>query len=313
MADEKTEELTPEEKLLKVIQENGGEQEQAAEAEEQAPLTAALRAGEEPPPTAEDIAAEAASEAGLANMEAEEKMAVAAAPEQTPAAESEPPAESAPRKKLKLARAGKAKAAASGAGKADGAGAGKDETRTAIIEAGPLAPVTSARAPRFGIGTVNRILAALVLLMVGFAAYEIYASMRTPLAPSTVPAGTTRYTIAEVPEGDLPPIEEVLDVFKNRPIIGEPKEKPEPRGPQQPPPVTPFQRYAKENMNLIGLSAPTGDPQAGEAIIVDTKADKMHFLRVGQELAIEGKNVTLARITADYVVFQVGEEEVRVE
>jgi len=308
MADERTEELTPEEKLLKVIQEDGGEQAEASEAaaEEQAPLTAALRAGEEPPPTAEDIAGVAAAEAGPAEMQAEEKVVAA---EAAPPPEPAPAAAPATPKKLKLAKGKKAKAAAA---EEDGAAAGEEKTGP-VIAAGPVVPIGPARAPRFGVGVVNRILAALVLLMVGFAAYEIYASIRTPLVKSDAPAEGTGYEIAEVPASDLPPIEEVIGIFRKRPIIGEPKQQTPPQGPKQPPPTPPFQRYADQNMNLIGLSTPEGDPQAGEAIVVDTKADKMHFLRVGQELTIEGNTVTLKQITADYVVFGVGEEEVRVE
>lgn len=275
MAEEaKEQDLTPEEKLLNVIQEGDSEEPKAGESEAVGP---------------------------------------AASSNATVAAEQVPAEEGAEKAKLKLAKAAGTEAASGDKATAP-EGAAKDEKAAAagVIAAGPMAVSKGGRGTRFGIGTVNKCLVAVVLIMIGFAVYEIWASIQVPGHEGVVLAGMPDMTwLDQLPEEALPPIEDVLKAFKENPIIG-PRKPARTVGSATVTP-TPLDNYVKENLNLIGLSNVPGDADTPEAIIVDKKLEKMHFLRIGDKVSINKRELELVEVTAEYAELLDGETKIRVE
>ena len=292
-------EVTPEEKLLKVIQDGGeAEQEKVGEGATIVPPSSA------PEVTAEDIAAASPTKAAAEGAGAE-----------VPAVEEEPAA----KPKLKVAKQEPEEKAegqeeAEAGAKAEekepkGKGAGKKAaSKPGLIEAGPVVTATVGKPSGFGISTVNKCLAAVVLIMIGFAVYEIWASIQIPQkdAPEITDVPAPGWMDSAADQSTIP-IEDVLKAFKEKSIIGM-KELAQPvaPGPKKPPPATSLELYAKENLNLIGLSD-------DEAIVVDKKIDKMYFLKVGDKIKIDDRDLSLVEITSEQVTVTVGDREIRIE
>ena len=71
--------------------------------------------------------------------------------------------------------------------------------------------------------------------------------------------------------------------------------------------------YARENLNLIGLSVIPGTDGKEEAIIVDRKENMMHFLKLGEELTAGEQKLHLKEIHGDHVVLSDGTEDIIVK
>jgi hypothetical protein len=286
---EKEQELTPEEKLLKVIQE-GDEGADAGEA----PVEAV-----EP----------AADEAVVPSAAAAPEPPVAEVPAEVEASAEAPPKKS----KLKLAKGAKA-AAATAATETDEP-APEDaprESSPGMIGAGPVVMGKASRAPLFGMALLNKILAVVVLVMIGFAVYEIWANIRYPVyeaAPLNDPGVAT---LDQVPDGELAPLDDVLKDWEEQQLFGQ-KTHPLAATNTVTPvkQTTPFEVYARQNLKLIGLSS---DGKGGsEAILSDRKADKMHFLTLGGTFTVNDVQITVSDITAEYVEVVDGEKKVQIE
>jgi len=175
----------------------------------------------------------------------------------------------------------------------------------------PAAPSTSTRKqlPRkFGLMTVNRCLAVAVLIIICLAGFEVWSNARTIQVPDAPPA----ILIPDADDSDfnIPSLEALLKSFEAKPILGNPDdidkgEDPRDKTPRPKPPAGAI-KYARENLDLIGMSD-------GEAIIVDKKADKMFFLRVGGEMEVMSQKLTLEQIGVGKVQFTDGKESVTVE
>jgi hypothetical protein len=262
-------EITPEEKLLKVIQDGDTENVSTPE-----PAVVAESAGTEPAVT-ETVVAESAAK---------------------PVKEK--------KSKLKLAK----KDADSTKNTAEDTSAAP----TAVIADGDATDnstviVKSGKVSWISIGFINKILAIIVLLMIGFAVYEIwynitYSAYKSENVDDTLAPGL----VDQAPEDELPPLDEVLTKFAEDPFVGKPEKVK--AAPEKVKKVekTPLEVYVKKNLNLIGLS---GD----EAIISDAKTDKMHYLKVGGTMNINDIDVSVVGITSEYVELGDGDKKIRIE
>lgn len=162
------------------------------------------------------------------------------------------------------------------------------------------------------IGLINKILAIVVLAMVGFAIYEIWHNIKYATYKSANNENIQFSSLVDqAPEDKLPPLNIVLNKSTAGKLIGaedvakvDPKQKP---GKQ----TTPIEDYVKKNLNLIGLS----DDGSGnvEAIISDGKSGKMHFLLLGGKIRINDVDVKVIDITSEYIEFADGDKKIRIE
>ena len=183
--------------------------------------------------------------------------------------------------------------------------ADKDETGTMAAAAKPMSH-------HFGIGTLNKLLAVAVLAIIGVAAFQVVSSVQAMQVPPAPPADLIEW--GEEPEEDLPPLEELLKSFETRPILRGPEQVVQQQQPvnqpQQKPQLPAAVKHVKEHFDLIGLSTRNG---GREAIVLDRKEGKMHFVRVGQDVSLKGQALNVVSIGADSVVLTDGEQKVTVK
>lgn len=190
-----------------------------------------------------------------------------------------------------------------------------------------VAPGKKVAGGGFVISTVNKILAAVIVIMLGFAVYEVWASVTTrPLSRETMVAQPAEggADAAGVGEPNVLPggpgsewdIEKTLAAFRKRPILGAQDEVGVLTGPTvpPPPPQVGWVQVARESLNLIGLSEVTGGSGEVEAIVVDRAADKMFFLTVGAKFIVgNSKEVTVENITTEGVELSDGQDKITVK
>jgi hypothetical protein len=163
---------------------------------------------------------------------------------------------------------------------------------------------------------VNRILAAAAIVFLLLAGYESYLNFPTPAV--AYPADTLALD-ATVPA--LPPatLSDTLDMFAKRRVFGQP-----------PPAATTsvgttntvnligWRAYARENLTLIGMSdvkrsQDGGEKTQREAIVMDNKVKKMHFLTDGKTLILAEQEVAVSQVGDAFVEFKLGEEVLKIE
>lgn len=106
--------------------------------------------------------------------------------------------------------------------------------------------------------------------------------------------------------GQVVPIAKVLKMFENRPLLDWPK-KQEKKQESKTELQSSTSVYARENLKLIGVSrTPGGEP---EAIIMDEKKNKTYFLTAGQKISAGDQQLELQRIENDRAVFIHGNEK----
>lgn len=199
-----------------------------------------------------------------------------------------------------------------------GGASAKDERRRSSGTIGASAqPVDRKKgAPiQFGIVALNRALAFLVLVVVAFAGMEIWANVRSDgdVVPPANYSGVEVTLLDRQAEQELPPVEAVIESFRKRPILGMAPEEPINDERESKPRSTGADKYAKENLNLIGLSSSSAGQSDQEAIIVDNKLNKMYFLSPGQSIAVEGRELVVEEIAHDSVTLSDQFGKVRIE
>lgn len=274
------EQLSPEEKLLRVIQ--GGDKRKAAAP---APATPAAVAKPVAAPPASGVVPAAASSGGSTK----------------PAPASPAPAAAAPEggrggvrlKRKDPASPGGAAAAAPptgmiGAKTVGGAGATASGRRAAAA-AGP------------SLWHVNIVLAALICIVLLFTGYEILANVRVEDRGPQLEALNLPTAPELDAERDLPPLDALLDALDARPVFAVSTEVIEP---DQPVVSVPPDQYC----SLSGISRieETGEM---EAIIKDSKLNKMLYLKAGDVITADGQLWTLKEIQGDRVIFVNGHRE----
>jgi len=296
--------LSPEEKLLKVIQEGGEEAEQHEAIAETVAPTAEVPADEFDP---DEESANLAETLGVA-------------PEELHGAD-EPPSPSIPepaeKPRLKVARP----EAPEAAGEAATAGAvvapaGDADAESAATAAKPRSFLKKRSDPVQNTSAVNKCLIVALLLLIGLSGLEIWANVKVLAAerfkdaPLPAPNSDNREESDKSPGTvNLPSLEVMLSPFMQRSLF----ELPETGKPPEPPGPTPTP-VIRAQLTLIGLTYDITDTgRKAQAIVMDNKINKMHFLTIGDTVGVDNRSLTLDEIQPDRVVFVEGKNRITVE
>jgi hypothetical protein len=170
-----------------------------------------------------------------------------------------------------------------------------------------------------GIRVVNRLLAAVIVLILLFSVLDLSATIRQSPGDTTISTFTALPDIAaEAAGGDLPAglpdLAKLLESFTKRPIVRDLESVGQ--GDTTVQVVTtrkkePDWKAYVQNLDLIGLSGAADGEQ--EAIVADRKANRMHFLRIGQDMVAGESQFKLVGIAPDHVVFEKDGEEITVK
>jgi hypothetical protein len=278
-------ELTPEEKLLAVIQQRRGPE--AAEAQE--PPTAAT-----PAPTAT-----VPPDAGGAP-------AVADIPAGMRSATSDPAAADPDSGKLRLASVSgsppAADAPAATATAAEGT-EGAGETAEAVPSAGAKnAPPARSTGP-MTVAFVNRFLVLVVLVLLLFVLYSI-ASVKSDVARETAAqaaeVGSAPVTTPIVTRGPYPPVTNFIDAVAVRDIF-------RPGGAPQTGTNVVGKAGGELALKLVGVSIDSASAQESMAIIKSKTGTQTYFVKQGQTVGETG--ATLERIFPDHVIVKYQRQE----
>lgn len=161
--------------------------------------------------------------------------------------------------------------------------------------------------PGITISTVNRILGFVSGLFLLLTAWEVAAAVRNqqldrgPVAVSDAPSSAAPSQgggNAEPASNDL----EKITIFQPPPAFTQIVST----GTQA---VVEWQMYAKDNLNMIGLSGSAGAP-GREAIVFDKKLNKMHILKVGNKMTLAQREVIVETIDAEDIVLSDGRQKI---
>lgn len=161
-----------------------------------------------------------------------------------------------------------------------------------------------------GIRTVNRMLAAGILVILGLSGLETFNAVKA----RGVPVKTNPMQIPAVGEY-LPDVTEVQKLFE-KDIWWRPEDAAAGEGQSLTQTITvsttPWQEYMKKNMKLMGVSLKE-DRASSEAIIVDSGGNKMVFVRLGNTFLVEGVEVRLDDLEHDRARFSDGKSSVELK
>ena len=293
MMDKDDQQLSPEEKLLKVIQ--GGPADSVAGTKVKPPKLGVR------PASAPN---ESAAKAGAATVEA--PMPVVSASATNASADNEPLAvprrtagpgteTGAGKKELKLAGR-----------KKDGPrkqGAAREKVVTVPAVGGGGSKPRRAGPKDLGMRTVNNVLAMVAAVVLLFAIFDIGMNVRaTPRAVEIqAPPGT-----AAVPDaagvGALPDLNAMLADWDNMKLFKQKDERPKPR-------PTPGREPVKD---LVIKGQSEAKDGGMEAIFKNSRTSEMHFLRVGQTLKLNDKEYTLKQVEQGRAIFTDGVRDIYV-
>jgi hypothetical protein len=256
------EQLSPEEKLLKVIQATDG---QKPKASEKAPEPVQVS----PPP-------------------AERRVKLAPEPakaQPTPAKQPEP--------------ASPPQAVAQPQSPVDAAGSQPPEPAPE-----PASPVPSGSlSDGSWLRHANRVLGGIAAAMILLIAYECWSSAETLRASRTPTVGRALPPFVSEKTG-LPPLDGVVALFEKGPVFQNAEDSvpaaSAAAGAGSGAAPTGWRLYAQKNLDLIGMASGSGAAQR-EAIVVDREQKRMHIVKSGDRIQLEGKQIE---------VLSVGEEEV---
>jgi len=180
---------------------------------------------------------------------------------------------------------------------------------------GPLDISVKGRSGRkFTMGALNRGLAAAVLLILAFTAYEIWAAVKKAEVKdqrSEVSGQKSEGSVGETGSpAELPALATYVDPWKEKDIFTQTSVKS--GGDQGTPSVTPPAALAAlaGQVKAIGFSKhPDKDVKA---ILRDTKDDKMFIIGAGEKILVEGQPLELVQIQSDHVVLSDGKDSVSV-
>ena len=288
--------VSPEEKLLNVIK--SGEKDKKPSPEEK--MVAAVK-----PAAAPAAGAKPQVPAGKPPVQAKPPAADAKSAAPTPAGD---------KPKLKVAKPDAVPAAAAG-----GTGPREEKPSPGMIGASVPVPATLPGRVQpgslFRISTLNRSLAAGILIALGLNAFEIWATVEQAgkrAAAGKVPQtnGTTR--VGDLPEGvTAPDADAFIAAYHGKPVFTA-KAGPGPRpGPNPgPDPVPPDLVVLVARLKLMGLSrSPEG---AAKAILWDSKTSSMLIATAGEKILVGEQPLELIQVQDDSVVLSDGKDKVNV-
>lgn len=166
-----------------------------------------------------------------------------------------------------------------------------------------------------GLRTVNRALAAAAVFFLLLAGYETYLNLpanATVYPPETLALGDRSSDVPTTSLGDT------LDMFAKRRVFGNAPRVDTPIGPTDAPPLIGWRAYARENLTLMGMSDIKSkldgiEQTVREAIMMDNKVKKMHFLREGSTLILAEQAVSVSSVGETIVELKRGEEVLKIE
>ena len=172
---------------------------------------------------------------------------------------------------------------------------------------GASAPVAGRkRAPTaFGVNTVNKLLAAAVVIILCLAAFEIWSSVMAMQLP-VPPAPLSEKSLQEG-DVDVPNLAALLQTIAN-PLVLKGQEE---FSVQQAPTNTPTVALSETRDNLIWLGTSPGRG-GDEYILSDRKDNRLFLVKAGQKFLFRGKELTLSQVGADSLVFSDGKDQVTV-
>lgn len=269
------EQLSPEEKLLKVIQAPDGQKQKPAE-----------------PAPAQAAASEAASKPQAVppvwKLKPEPEPVK---PQPAPAVESKPAAEA------QAAAPVPASAAAQPAAQAPGPAS----EQAGAVPSGSMSDASWIR-------HANRVLGVIAAAMVILVAYECWCNAeavreRQKFTPQRGPRGSFGPEKAE-----LPALDGLVAMFEKGPAFQDLQDgvgatgRADRAGAVA---LTGWREYAQKNLDLIGM-APAADPAGREAIMVDRQQKRMHVVKAGDRIMVEGKQVEVVSVGQDDVTLTDG-------
>ncbi|MCE9613190.1 MAG: hypothetical protein K8T26_02885 [Lentisphaerae bacterium] len=281
MADKKDDQLSPEEKLLRVIQGGGPKRKVTATAT---------------PPSGGASGSSATTTAAVG------EVATAAGEVSTSGA---PAADDKQRLKLAkaaaLAPAEPAKPAAKPAGKTPA----KAESKAKAMAPSKAVGVPK-RAPSgtdLSVRTLNIVLAGVILIVLLLTGHEIWANVKVGETVDHV-GGVSMPDFGRGPaQMELPSLDELIDALDQRALFAVATvvtATNQAQAQKAPPPSA----YCA----LMGISQ-IAHTDEQEAIVMDKNLNKMMFLKVGDTVAADGQSWTVKEIRSDSVVFESGNEQ----
>ncbi len=282
MADQKEDHLSPEEKLLRVIQGEGQKRKAgggAAPAAEGAPTKAVAA-----PVSATAVAS-----------------ATTPAPSPAPATPTTVAGRGSEKRSLKVADKDAVAAVGEDAVTASPAESSKAAEKALPAKAAVMAKRTSSESD-LSVRALNIVLAVFVLIVILLTGREILANVKTSdinvqIGEVSLPEAGTQDA-----ERDLQQLDTFLDALDVRFLFAAGVEAPQ-LAPAPPPPPPPSD-YCK----LYGISVNTVTSEK-EALVMDNKINKMLYLKVGDGVSSEGQPWTMTEIQSDRVIFKNGSNE----
>ena len=260
--------VTPEEKLLNVIQKGGEQQPAAAEK----PAAASEPVKQEAKPAATPAAAKA---------------------EQPAAAKPKPALKTAPKK-------------AEPAKVPDEPAVQESAAPEPALAAAPVVASKKRVSHGSGITLINRMLAAGIAVLLGLSAFEVFATIRARGAvkdPSQLELPKPKEVVLSVDEVKSAFADDIwwrLDAITGNGAGGTATQVTTVTVSS-----TPWQQAMKESFKLVATSLKASKPDS-KAILVDTRNNKMYFVRFGESFMVEGVEVKLDDLEVDRARFTAG-------
>jgi hypothetical protein len=309
--------LTPEEKLLKVIQGkdpvkgDGGMPSAAASVKKVDPVRSPAASGGEPgSPSAKKVAAGK-------DINAEQPLAAPKpvnAPKLAPVAlkSTSAPDDKGAEAARQIRKPTVAEAAGVAAAVSPAQGVEEPVTAGASKAAVPISKPVASSTYSSGLALTNRCLVAAALVLVVLSGYEILAAaMSKPLDVGTETHKTVTFS-AVSPVGEPVPCDALKEAFARKSPVRFAPEKGSEREPDKPQgQPTGWQQYAKSNLNMIGVS---GEASGGvvEVVVSDAAMKKIFVVRKGDKFKAGQWEFQVKAITRDQIVFERAGEEITV-
>jgi hypothetical protein len=171
-------------------------------------------------------------------------------------------------------------------------------------------PVKKRSEETFILRTVNKALAAGVVLLIGLAVVEIFASVRMDAGGHGATGGVKNPELGTNNSVSAVSIEEAVSLWAKSPWDN---------GDEAPAPEKKTNTvnkawlgYVNENLKLIGISV-KDPPDQSDAILMDKKEKRTIFLRKGQSTPIQGASIKLEAIEAEHVRLTDGQDGIDIK
>ena len=175
------------------------------------------------------------------------------------------------------------------------------------------------RSKIFNVGIANKCLAAVILLATALVVWEIYAAvMRDSDALAHISGANQAQIQAGTPKR-LPPLDQLLPLIHRRPniwafksVISQTENGPKPA------PSASWEEYVRHNIVLAGFHYEARNERDSLAALSDKKAKVSHFLQVGETFKvtlIDGRpesevEIELRKIMSDRLILGHGEKQI---